>query len=148
MKTNKTQNKFQVAVQYLTEHAGVKGAVITDREGLVVIQDPVEGFDGEMHAAVGLDLISLIDRNLGELAEPGCEFLTIKTGADWLTLGRASIFYLIVKAQRETDELLNVRISRAIEMISLYMTEKYPALLLDTGAVARKSDKKLEVSNV
>ena len=148
MKTAKQQNKFQTAVEYLTDYAGVKGALITDSEGLTIIKSPDEGFDGDYCAAVGLELISVMDKNLRGLAEPGCEFLSLKTGQDWVTVAKSSIFYLIVIAERKADDLLSVRISRALEMIMSYMKEKYPALLLSGESAGPKIEKKMEAYNV
>jgi len=148
LKTVKNTDKFQVSVEYLTEYTGVKGVVITDSEGLMIIQQPKEGFNGELCAAVGLELIKLLDKNLHGIAEPGCEFLSIKTGADWLTVAKTSIFYVIVLADRKADDLLNVRISRALEMISSYMKEKYPAVSPEREPAVRRSARKMEASNV
>ncbi|MEE9554884.1 MAG: roadblock/LC7 domain-containing protein [candidate division Zixibacteria bacterium] len=147
MKTAK-QNKFQTAVEYLTDYSGVKCALIADSDGLIIISSPAADFDGELCAAVGLDLVDLLDKNLRGIAESGCEFLTVKTGADWITIAKTSIFYLIVIAERKADDLLGVRISRALEMISSYMKEKYPAVLLSSEPAARKIEKKTEVYNV
>ena len=64
MKATNQLDRFQVSVEYLTEYSGVKGAVIADREGLVIATSPREGFDSELCAAIGLDLVKIIDRNL------------------------------------------------------------------------------------
>ncbi len=148
MKTAKQQNKFQTAVEYVTEYAGVKGALISDSEGLTIIKSPDDGFDGDFCAAMGLELVNIVDKNLRGLAEPGCEFLSVKTGEDWITVAKSSIFYLIVVAERKADDLLSVRISRALEMITTYMKEKYPALLLSGELAGRKIEKKMEAYNV
>lgn len=141
-------NKFQVAVEYLNDYAGVKAALITDSEGLVIFGNTGDQFDSDLCAAVGLDLIGLLDKNFRGIIEPGCDFLSVKTRSDWITVARSSIFYLIVIADRKADDLLSVRISRALEMISSYLKEKYPAVLLSSNPATRKIDKKVEVYNV
>lgn len=147
MKATNQINKFQVSVDYLTEYSGVKGAVIIDREGLVVAASPRDGVDAELYGAIGLNLAEIVDRNLAKLIDPGCEFLSVKTGKDWITVARTSIFYLIVLADRKADDLINVRIARSLDMISSHMKEKYPALL-SLGSVERKSVKSVEATHV
>jgi predicted regulator of Ras-like GTPase activity (Roadblock/LC7/MglB family) len=148
LKSSSQDNKFQASAEYLTDYDGVKGAVITDSEGLVVIQSPASGFDGELCAATGLELISVMDRSIGKIAEPGCEYLSIKTGRDWITVAKSTVFYVVVLAERKADDLLNVRISRALEMIASYIKDRYPAILLDQKPAASKGEKKMEASNV
>lgn len=148
MKETNQTDKFQVSVDYLTEYAGVKGAVVTDREGLVVATSPRDGVDGELYAAIGLNLIEVLDRNLDRLINPGCEFLSAKTGKEWITIARTSIFYLIVVADRKADDLLSVRISRSLEMISLHMKDKYPALQFFDESAEQKSEMSVEATHV
>ncbi len=148
MKATNQLDRFQVSVEYLTEYSGVKGAVIADREGLVVATSPRKGFDAEICAAIGLDLVEIIDRNLVRLIDPGCKFLSVKTGKDWITVAQTSIFYLIVMADRKADDLINIRISRSLDMISSHMKEKYPALLFSDEPAEQKSVKSVEATHV
>jgi predicted regulator of Ras-like GTPase activity (Roadblock/LC7/MglB family) len=148
LKTSKQGNKFQASVEYLIDYAGVRGTVITDDEGLVITQSPASGFDGELCAATGLELISVMDKNIKKIAEPGCEYLSIKTGSDWITVAKSTVFYVIVLADRKADDLLSVRISRALEMIASHIKDKYPAILLEQKPAARRHEKKMEASNV
>ncbi len=147
MKATNQINKFQVSVDYLTEYSGVKGAVIIDREGLVVATSPRDGVDAELYGAIGLNLAEIVDRNLTKLIDPGCEFLSVKTGKDWITVARTSIFYLIVLADRKADDLINVRIARSLDMISSHMKERYP-VLLSLESDERKSVKSVEATYV
>lgn len=148
MKVKNQIDSFQVSVDYLTEYSGVKRAVITDREGLVVATGPHDGVDAELCAAICLNLIEIIDKNLAKLIDPGCEFLSVKTGKNWITVAQASVFYLIVVADRKADDLLNVRISRSLDMISSHMKDKYPALLFFDEPAERKSVKSVEATHV
>lgn len=148
MKATNQIDKFQVSVDYLTEYAGVKGAVIADHEGLVVATSPGDGIDAELYAAIGLNLVEIMDKNLARLIDPGCEFLSVKTGKDWITVARTSVFYLIVVADRKADDLINVRISRSLDMISSHMKDKYPALLIFDEPVKQESVKSVEATHV
>ncbi|HBC47985.1 MAG TPA: hypothetical protein DEO84_09540 [candidate division Zixibacteria bacterium] len=129
IKAVKNQDKFQMAVKYLSEYAGVKGAVIADSEGLVIAQIGTEGFDAETFCALALELSSSLDAILPRLFQPGVEYLAIKTRQDWLTVARSAPFLLIVSAERTADELLTVRIGRALEMISSHLKNKYPQVI-------------------
>ncbi len=148
MKPAKQIDKFQVSVDYITEYSGVKRAVIIDREGLVVATSAQDSVDAELWAAMCLNLVDIMDRNMTGLIDPGCEFLSVKTGKDWITVARTSIFYLIVVADRKADDLLNVRISRSLDMISAHMKDKYPALLFFDGPAEQKSVKSVEATHV
>lgn len=147
MKAAKTSDKFKTAVEYITDYAGVHGAVVADSEGLVVVQSPTDGFDGELWSALGLNLVKIMDGSIEGMAEPGCEFIAVKTSSSWITIARTSDFYLVVSADRKVDDLLSVRISRALEMIASHLKDKYPAILLKSES-ARKSERKMEASNV
>ncbi len=148
MKAEKQMDKFQVSLDYLTEYSGVKSAVICDRDGLVVSKSSQEEGDDELYAAVGLELIRMIDSGLARMVNPGCDYLSVKTGEDWVIVAQASIFYLIVRADRTVDDLLNIRVSRSLEMISSYLDEKYKALRPGDDPKNRKTQKSTEAAYV
>ncbi len=124
-KPDKSIDKFQAAVDHLTDYAGVRGAAIADSEGLVVIRKGSGEFDAEVFCAMALKIIDSLDASLPRLFEPGIEHLALKTAKDWVTIARSEQFFLVVAADRETDDLLNVRINRALEMISSHLRNKY-----------------------
>jgi predicted regulator of Ras-like GTPase activity (Roadblock/LC7/MglB family) len=127
-KTVKNQDKFQMAVNYLTEYSGVRGAVIADPEGLVISRSGGEKFNAELYCALAREIASSMNKLLPELITPGIEYMAIKTSQDWLTVARSESFLLVVAAERNADELLNVRIGRALEMISSNLKNKYRAV--------------------
>jgi predicted regulator of Ras-like GTPase activity (Roadblock/LC7/MglB family) len=145
-KTVKNQDKFQMAVNYLTEYAGVRGAVIADNEGLVVARSGGEKFNAELYCALAKEIASSLNKILPELIKPGIEYLAIKTSQDWLTVARSESFLLVVAAERNADELLNVRIGRAVEMISSHLKNKYRAVFSDASSGIKK--KNMEVAHV
>lgn len=148
MKPTKQIDRFQVSVDYLTEYSGVKGAVLTDSEGLVVAASPWDGIDAEHCAAFGLNIIEIMNRNLTALIDPGCEFLSVKTDKNWITIARTSVLYMIVVADRKADDLLSIRISRSLDMISSHMKDKYPALLFLDEPAKQKSVNRMEATHV
>lgn len=126
------KDKFQAAIDHLTEYGGVKGAVISDHEGLVLAGGGDSAFNPELCAAYSLDVFAAVQGPLGRLLEPEVEFLIVKTRTDWLTLARARHLLLVVAARRQTDDLLSIRINQALEMITVHLENKY--------AVSLKSD--------
>jgi len=143
-KLDKSKDKFQVAVDYLTEYSGVKGAIIADNEGIIIARSGPAEFDAETFAAFALAVKASIEEPLKEIARPDVEQLTVKTAQDWITIARLSPIILIVAAERHVDDLLSVRITRSLEMISTHMKAKYPAILSRDKAAAVRSKKKSE----
>jgi predicted regulator of Ras-like GTPase activity (Roadblock/LC7/MglB family) len=139
-KTTVVKNKFQAALDYLTEYAGVRGAVIVDSEGLAIASGGQAKFDADKHAAFVVQLELVLNQALPQLVTPGVEWLTIKTGDDWLTVARASALLLVVAADRNVDDLLNIRITRSIDMISSHMKQRYPFYLAPVKKAAREME--------
>lgn len=136
-KNTKNADKLQVALDYLSEYSGVRGAVISDNEGLVISRSGHDDYNAELYAATALAISSLLAKELVKLSDSGIEFFSIKTAQDWITIARAAHCTLIVTADRRTDELLGVRISRALDMISSYLKTKYPVLQQPTSPKGR-----------
>ncbi len=121
----KNENKFQAAVDYLAEYTGVKGAAIADSEGLVVARSGQGEFDAELHCAIALEIVTTLDSTLAKLMDPGIEHLSLKTAGNWLTVARSKPFCLVIAADKKATDLLNIRIGRALDMISS-LKNKYP----------------------
>lgn len=150
-KKNKKQaenSRFQAAVEYLTEYNGVLGAVVADKEGLTVACNPPGLKDGETLSAIGPQIFSTADRIIEKFMKPGCKYLTLKTDDRWLTVAAALDLNLIVVADRKVDDLLSVRIQRALEMIVNHIKEKYPVEIISGGSYAIKKKETMEASNV
>lgn len=140
--------RLQAAVDYLTEYSGVMGAVIADREGLVVACSPRGLKNDELYAALGPEIFRASDGMIGRLIDPGCKYVSIKTDKRWLTVAAIMNFHLVVLAGEKADDLLNVRIQRTLEMIANHIKEKYPAEV-ETGLPgAIKKENTMEASHV
>jgi predicted regulator of Ras-like GTPase activity (Roadblock/LC7/MglB family) len=139
-KTTTNKDKFQNAIGYVTEYSGVRGAVIVDPEGMVIASGGNGKFDAEKHAAIAIQLEGLLDKTLPQLVSPGVEWLSIKTVEDWLLIARASKLLLVVAADRNVDDLLNIRITRSIEMISSHVKQRYPYYLAPVKKAAREME--------
>lgn len=148
MKDSNGEDKFQGAVNYLTGSSGVNGAVIADREGLLIACSPTVMPEGELYAALGLQITTVIDNDISRLIDPGCGYVSIKTDKKWLIVGAILNVYLVVLADRKVDDLLNVRIQRALEMITGHIKDKYPAEVYSTEPVALEKGNTMEATHV
>jgi predicted regulator of Ras-like GTPase activity (Roadblock/LC7/MglB family) len=142
LKVAKEIDRFQGAVEYLTEYPGVRKALIGDHEGLVIAESGSKTFDCEAYLAHAVALIDIMEKKLDRLAEPKIEHLSLRTANDWLTIAKTANLFLVVVADTRTNDLLNVRISRSLEMISSHFKSRYTALL------ARQLSKNMEAVNV
>jgi predicted regulator of Ras-like GTPase activity (Roadblock/LC7/MglB family) len=139
-KTTAIKDKFKAALDYLTEYSGVRGAVIVDSEGLAIASGGHGKFDPDKHAAHVVQLESVLEKALPQLVSPGIELLSIKTGEDWLTIAKTSQLTLVVAADRNVDDLLNIRITRSIEMISSHVKQRYPYYQVPVKKAAREME--------
>jgi predicted regulator of Ras-like GTPase activity (Roadblock/LC7/MglB family) len=136
LKAENQNDRFQVAVDYLSEYSGVKIALVLDKEGLVVAQNSPSAIDGEDIAAVGLELLNATNKYAEKLAGPRCEMISLKTTDDWVIIADSGEFYLLILAERRVDDLLSVRVQRSVEMITNYVDKKYPELKTSETAKA------------
>jgi predicted regulator of Ras-like GTPase activity (Roadblock/LC7/MglB family) len=139
-KHTESKDKFQTAVEYLTEYSGVTGAVIANPEGLVIAHSGNSGFEPDSYAALSLQLIESVQTPLQRVTSPDIDSLTVKTASCWVTVARTKQFLLVVAAERQTDDLLNIRITRSFDMISSYLREKYSSEA--RGEVSKAKTKK------
>ncbi len=125
-KTEKKDNRFQSALDYLVEYRGVREAAILDRDGLLVGYRGADLSGAETFAPLSLLMLHNIDAVLKRLGENKAGSVVIKTADSWLTIQGAANLILVVRAGSEADDLLRVRIGRAADMIRLHVQEKYP----------------------
>jgi len=140
--------RLQTAVDYLTDYTGVIGAVMADYEGLVVVCSPPSLLNAELYAALGPEIFSAADRNIGKIINPGCRYVSLKTDDRWLTVAATLGFHLVVLADEKADDLLNVRIQRTLEMTANYLKEKYPAEVYSVRPEPIKKENTMEASHV
>lgn len=140
--------RLQTAVDYLTGYTGVIGAVIADHEGLVVACSPPSLMHGERFAALGPEIFDITDRIIEKVIKPGCRHVSLKTEDRWLTVAATLNFRLVVLADKKADDLLNVRIQRALEMIANHIKEKYPVEVYSSRPEAIKKEEAMEASHV
>jgi predicted regulator of Ras-like GTPase activity (Roadblock/LC7/MglB family) len=123
------EGTLENALSYLKEYSGVEGAFLVDSEGLIVGQESEEGLEGEKIAPLALSLEEANFCFLKKIGESRADRIQLFTSRRWITLNRVLDFTLVTIASRNTDELLNIRIIRAAEMLKKFIKEKYGKLL-------------------
>jgi predicted regulator of Ras-like GTPase activity (Roadblock/LC7/MglB family) len=113
------------ALHYLREYSGVKGAILVDHEGLVVACDRLPDLDPEAFASLAVSLKEANNSLLKRISESGLERVGIHTPDVWVSLNQILSLTLVTVADRNTDELLSVRISQATGMIRRYLEQRY-----------------------
>jgi predicted regulator of Ras-like GTPase activity (Roadblock/LC7/MglB family) len=123
-------NGFDRAVKYLGEHHAVRLAAVVDYEGLTLASFSRRIDDVGRWAAyaplfqnANNDLLERFGRD-GRMSDFEMSF-----GQNKLSLIQVHDFSLLVLANKEEDDLLNIRITQAAEMIRKYYSERYGDLL-------------------
>ena len=132
------QKEFKVAgkgslesvLHYLREYAGVKVAVLVDQEGLVVAEDSSSDFDPEKVSSFARHLKETNDQILQKMGEKASERIGIYTENLWICLNQIENFTLVVVSDRQTDELLSVRILQSTGMIKKILAQRYQQNIL------------------
>jgi len=115
---------------YVKDYAGVDACLLVDQEGLIVAQkcDPLLETDNFAPLAELLENTSLkVLRRIGEKHLDKIEAFTPRLR---FSVHKVLEFWLVVVADRKTDDLINVRIQRVAEQIHRKLSEKYPQEVL------------------
>ncbi len=118
------------AIHYLKEYPGVKGVLLVDSDGLVVAKSLSQGFDEGKLAPLGVTFREINIQLIKRLDEEKIERIQILSDNLWINLTTIGKFCLLTLADRHTDELLNIRISKAQESIKKYLTQRYGQKIL------------------
>ncbi len=124
------KGSLESILHYLREYAGVKVAVLVDHEGLVVAEDSSSDFDPEKISSLAQHLKQTNDQILQKMGEKASERLGIYTEDLWICLNQIGNFTLVVVSDRQTDELLSVRILQSTGMIKKFLAERYQQNIL------------------
>ena len=112
-------------LRYVKEYTGVEGVLLIDSEGLIVAKQTNADLNEEQLAPFMLGLEEANNRALERIDEKRASRIELYTPGRWINLTRIFNLVMVTVANRYTDELLNVRIAQAAEMIRKYMTKKY-----------------------
>ncbi len=139
-KPETVQLGFEEALDYLQEYSGVEGALLVDHEGLIVSKRLNPGWDEEKIAPLALLLRRTSSEEIAKIDQSPIERIEFLSRTLWIRLNSIGEFTLISLAHRSTDELLNIRILKAVEMIERYLKKKYPVMFLKNQEVENVPD--------
>jgi len=121
---------FDRAVRYLGEHHAVSLATVVDTELLTMGTYKRGDVDPENWAAYSLlfqDANNQLLRRTGD--DENLENIDMTFGSKRLVIVKVADFNLLVLSNHEEDELLNIRIKQAAEIVKKYVSERYGNLL-------------------
>ena len=117
---------FDSAVEHIAAYSTVRLALLVDDEGLAVARAGRPHADSDLWAPVTNLLFDAVRRELRRTPDSVVQRLELTQSEQRLVLVRVEPFYLTVLFDSTTDELVNVRIAQATEMIKRYAEHKYP----------------------
>lgn len=116
---------FDKATRYIGEDGSVKLAAVVDHEGLLLSNFTRGGIIAEDVAPFAL-LIKANGAGSMNFLSYGCpERVEFQLSNDRVVLCYEETYCLMVIAERHSDDLLNIRINQAMEMVKKYMSERY-----------------------
>ncbi len=116
---------FDRAVRYIGEHGSVHLAAVVDSEGLLLANYVRGSYDPEEWAPLALLFQSSSSRILarGRLGSP--EKIDFRLSDTRLSVATGQGFSLMVISERQSDDVLGIRINQALEMIRKFVDERY-----------------------
>ncbi|RKX25803.1 MAG: hypothetical protein DRP45_05065 [Candidatus Zixiibacteriota bacterium] len=119
------QDAFGRAVRYIGEHASVHLAAIVDHEGLLLSSFKRGDIDSEEWAPLALLFFEKSSEVLDRRSLGVPSRLDMLLDDRKLNIARDTYGYMIVVSDRDADEMLNIRINQALEMVRKYVSERY-----------------------
>jgi hypothetical protein len=117
---------FDAAVSHVASYSTVEMALLVDEEGLSVARAGRGSADTDLWAPVINLLYDAVIRELSRTADNQAQRFQVTLTRQRLVVERVAPFYLAVLFDHNTDELVNVRIAQAVEMIKRHYEQKYP----------------------
>ncbi|MBU8934186.1 MAG: hypothetical protein KOO62_09295 [candidate division Zixibacteria bacterium] len=121
---------FERATNYIGENGAVKMAAVVDGEGLLLGNFVRGGVDAEDWAPMGLLFESSNDKLLSRTGFGPADRISLTTADERVIVAHEPTFHLMVVAQKQHDDVLNVRIEQGLEMMRKYVSERYSSKLL------------------
>lgn len=124
-------NGFDQATSYIGEAGSVLMAAVVDRDGLLLGHFKRGDNDPEDLAPFALLFLNGNRDTLNRLSLDHPEKINISLKDHKLVLAYADEFALMVLAERQMDDILNIRINQSVEMIKKYMSNRYSSSLFE-----------------
>ena len=125
-------NGFDKATKYIGEDASVRLAAVIDNEGLLLSNFTRGELIAEDIAPYSLLISAVCTENLDRITTGAPERMDFMLKEFRIVLAVEKNCSFMVIAERRSDDLLNIRINQAIEMIRKYMSERYSQKLYPT----------------
>jgi hypothetical protein len=117
---------FGAAVAHVASYSTVELALLVDEEGLSVARASRGGADSDLWAPVVNLVYEAICGEMVRTGDAGVRRFELTLTDHRLVVERVAPFYLAVLFDHATDELVNVRIAQAVDMVRKYAEYKYP----------------------
>lgn len=124
------EDGFLKAVNYIGENGAVLMAAVVDNEGLLLSSYQRAMYEAENVAPLVLPIIeqNKITLHKMKLNVPEKTDLTFENQR--LVIAAEKYYTLVIIAERSMDDVLNIRINQALEMIRIYTAERYSEKLI------------------
>jgi len=130
--TNSEMNGFDRATKWVGEDGSVRLVAVIDNEGLLLSNFTRGGVVAEDIAPHALTIMATCAQRMEKLDFDTPERIDLVLKGERIVLATEKNCSLMVIADRRSDDLLNIRINQAIEMLRKYMSERYSAELHPT----------------
>jgi predicted regulator of Ras-like GTPase activity (Roadblock/LC7/MglB family) len=117
---------FDAAVSHVATYSTVGLVLLVDEEGLCVARASRGTGDSDLWAPVINLLYDSVIKQLRRTSDSNVRRLQVTLSHERLVVERVEPFYLAVLFDQNTDELVNVRIAQAVEMVKRFYEHKYP----------------------
>lgn len=118
-------NGFERAVRYVGEHGSVHLAAVIDHEGLLLAHFVRHNTDAEDWAPLALIFFDENQRVLEKNQQESLEQLDLVLRDKRVSLARYGYCHLLVVSERESGDVLRIRLHQALDMIRKYVDERY-----------------------
>ncbi len=118
-------NGFDKATKYLGEDGSVRLAAVLDNEGLLLSNFTRGGLVAEDIAPFALTIAAACADKIGRLEFDAPERIEFMLKNERIVLATEEHWTFMIIAERRGDDMLDIRIMQAIEMIKKYTSERY-----------------------
>lgn len=118
-------NGFDRAARYIAEDASVQMAAVVDKEGLLLGNYYRGDIPTEDRAPLALVLLERNAEIVSRIGRAVPERVSLVFDDRRIIVAGDPTFCLLVMAERQIDDVLNIRITQGLDMIRKYIAERY-----------------------
>jgi len=123
-------NGFDNATRYISEDASVQMVVVVDHEGLALSQFVRSDIDAEEWAPMALLLHENNNQILAHRGLEAPERIALTVQSNRIIIAYEESFSLMVISKRQPNDILDIRISKGLDIIRKYVEERYGGTLI------------------